>query len=291
MKIEVIQIDNEEKNEFEIRYNGNLQYRAKLPFISIREPFNLEKLRKIKIINLKGEEIYTTDYKYVENLQEEFIPLKYLVTGSQKFNQLLFTSESNIIKIYYEVKGIFDSRYVIEINDKKYFCYSIEDGYVRHFPIYDGELQVGEALKSNVLTDAKDEYWCYLKKGYEFLSYGIVSLLLYLDRSEYSSSYLVTKSYNLSKKSSYNKNNKFYDQEWVIKNFGYEFYKKVNNDVNFVKQKFKNPMKTWKEQWNSLALKEKKLLKFVLLAPWVMIAIVGSIIIIFFVFFLCINKL
>ena len=273
MKINVLQVESEGKNEFEIMYNDKLQYKAKLPFISINEPLNLEKLRSIKILDTNEKEIYTTDYKYVENLKEEFIPMKFLITGSQKFNQLLFTSNKNIIKIYYEEKAIWNNRYVIEINDKQYFCYSIEDGYIRHFPIYDGEIQIGEILKSNVVIDAKDEYCCYLKDDYENISDGIVALLLYLDRSEYSSSYLVNKSYNLSKKYSYNKTNKYYDKEWVKNNFGDEFYKKVDENVKLFKEKIKHPLKTSKEQFDSMSEKNKKLFLFILIAPWVVFII------------------
>lgn len=266
MKIDVLQIESEGKNEFEIKYNDILQYKAKLPFISINEPLNLEKLRSIKIFDLNENEIYTTKYKYIENFKEQFVPMKFLITGSQKFNQLIFISDKNTIKIYYEGKAIFNDRYVIEINDKKYFCYSIEDGYIRHFPIYDGEKQIGEALKSNIIIDAKDEYRCYLKDSYESLSDGIVALLLYLDRSEYSSSYLVNKSYYLSKKYSYNKTNKYYDKEWVKNNFGYEFYNKVDENIKLVKGKFKHPFKTFSEQWNSMSEKSKKIFQFGLIA-------------------------
>lgn len=286
MKIVVTQINNERKNEFEIKYNDVLKYKAKLPFISIDEPLDLEKIRKMKIVDLNNNEIYTTDYRYLENLKEEFVPLKYLVTGSQKFNQLLFISNNNTIKIYSEANELFYGKYVIEINDKKYFCYSIEDGYIRHFPIYDGETQIGEALKSNVVINEKDEYWCYLKEGYESFSDGIVALLLYLDRSEYSSSYLVGKSYSLYKKYSYDKTNKFYDKEWVKNNFGDEFYKKVNNDANLMKEKLKikNYVQTQKELWNSLSLKEKKFMKFVLIFPWALIFIISIIIMLAFIF-------
>ncbi len=274
MKINVLQVESEGKNEFEIRYNDALQYKAKLPFISINEPLNLEKLRSIKILDTNEKEIYTTDYKYIENFKEELIPMKFLVTGSQKFNQLLFTSENNTIKIYYEEKAIWDNRYVIEINDKQFFCYSIEDGYIRHFPIYDGEVQIGEALKSNVVVDGKDEYCCYLKDGYESLSDGIVALLLYLDRSEYSSSYLVNKSYNLSKNYSFNKTNKYYDKEWVKNNFGDEFYIKVDDNVKLIKEKIKHPLKTSKEQWDSMPEKNKTLLRLVIIIPLALIFIV-----------------
>lgn len=282
MKIEVKQVKSSGGNEFEVRYNDQLQYRAVLPFVSINDPFNLEKVREIKIFDISGNQVYKTDYGYIENFKEEFIPLKYLVTGSQKFNQLLFISNDKTIKVYYESKELFNSRYVIEIGDKKYLCYSIEDGYIRHFPIYDGDIQVGEALKSNVVVDAKDEYVCYLKDGYESLSDGIVSLLLYLDRGSYSSSYIVNKSYTLEKKFSYNKTNKFYDKEWVKNNFGDEYYRKVDNDVVLVKEKLKHPMKTWKEQQNSMSQTEKSMMNILIILPIIIIIIVGIIILVAF---------
>lgn len=280
MKIEIKQTKSTGANEFEIKYNNKLQYKASLPFISVKEPFNLEKIRGIKITDIDGNDIYTTDYKYIENLKEEFIPLKYLVTGSQKFNQLLFNSSKNTIKVYYEENEIWSNRYAIEINNKKYFCYSIEDGYIRHFPIYDGDIQIGEALKSNVVVDALDEYWGYLKDEYEGLCDGIVALLLYLDRNEYSSSYIVNKSYTLEKNISFNKTNKFYDKDWVKNNFDDEFYKKVDEEVTIVKEKLKHPFKTSKEQWNELSKKEKKILKFLLIGPWIGILVVGIFILI-----------
>lgn len=273
MKINLVQTIVDEKNQFEIMYDNILKYRAKLPFVSINEPLGLEKIRQIKVVDLNDKDVYTTKYNYIENLGEEFIPFKYLATGSQKFNQLSFVSNENDIKIYLEQKDIFDTRYVIDTGDKKYFVYSIEDGYIRHFPIYDGDTQIGEALKSNVIIDEKDEYLCYLKDGYESLADGVSALLLYLDRNEYSSSYIAVRSYRLEKKHSYSKNNKFYDKEWVKNNFGDEFYKKVDKDVEYAKVKFKNLKQTFKEQWNSLSSKDKKMMKFILLCPWVAIAV------------------
>ena len=78
MKIEIKQIKNTGSNEFEIRTDGKLVYVAKLPFVSIDEPFNLDKIGEIKITDINGKEIYSTDYKYIENLKEEFIPFKEL---------------------------------------------------------------------------------------------------------------------------------------------------------------------------------------------------------------------
>ena len=116
----------------------------------------------------------------------------------------------------------------MSLNDKQYYCYSIEDGYIEHFSIYDGDIQIGECLKSNIVLDGKDEYCYYLKDDYSSISDRIVALLLYFDRSSYSSSYLVNKFYTISKSYSYIKTNKYYDKEWVRNNFGDEFYKKVD---------------------------------------------------------------
>lgn len=280
MRIDVLQTQAEGKNEFLIKYDNVNQYVAKLPFVTINDPLNLEKLRQIAIYNLNGNQVYTTDYRYIENLKEEIIPFKFLFTGQQKFNQLLFCSNEKTIKIYHETNNIWEAKYVIEIYNKRFFCYSIEDGYIRHFPIYDGDIQIGEALKSNVVVDGKDEYYCYLKPGYEGLSDGIVSLMLYLDRSEYSSSYVVKKSYDLYKKFSWSRNNKFYDKNWVKNNFGDEFYRKVDNDVAFVKGKFKHPISTSNELIKSSSSNQKKTMILIFVVPWIIILLAIVIILI-----------
>ena len=58
------------------------------------------------------------------------------------------------------------------------------------------------------------------KDEYKNLADGVVALLLYLDRNEYSSSYVLNKTVSLYKSYSYNKNNKYYDPDWVKNNFG-----------------------------------------------------------------------
>ena len=287
MRIDVIQNSSTMNNEFDILYDGKLHYKSKLPFVTIKEPLGLEKIREIKIYDLNDDEVYTTDYKYVENKMEEFIPFKFLVTGSQKFNQLLFNSKNYAIKIYFEENAIWKNRYVIEMNSKKYFCYSVEDGYIRHFPVYDGEKQVGEILKANVVIDAKDDYCCYLKDEYKDIADGIVALLLYLDRSQYSSSYLVNKSLVLEKRYSYNKNNKYYDKDWVKNNFDSDYYDKVEKDITKIKSIIKSPSKLWKYQWGSLNKRDKVLMFIAVFGVWIIMAIV----LIVFLIITAVNKI
>ena len=79
MKIDVNQTTAEMQNEFEIYYNENLKYTAKFPFIKIENVFNIDMLREVKIYNLDGKIEYISDYNYLENLKEEFVPFNILL--------------------------------------------------------------------------------------------------------------------------------------------------------------------------------------------------------------------
>ncbi len=84
-----------EKNEFEILYENKSIYTATLSFINIIGSLNLENLRKIKVYNKNSNLKYKTEYNYVDNQLEEFIPFKYLITNFQKFYQLRFINQNN----------------------------------------------------------------------------------------------------------------------------------------------------------------------------------------------------
>lgn len=95
MLIDVNQTISEKKNEFEILYENKSIYTATLSFINIIGSFNLENLRKIKVYNKNSNLKYKTEYNYVDNQLEEFIPFKYLITNFQKFYQLRFINQNN----------------------------------------------------------------------------------------------------------------------------------------------------------------------------------------------------
>lgn len=95
MLIDVNQTISEKKNEFEILYENKSIYTATLSFINIIGSFNLENLRKIKVYNKNSNLKYKTEYNYVDNQLEEFIPFKYLITNFQKFYQPRFINQNN----------------------------------------------------------------------------------------------------------------------------------------------------------------------------------------------------
>jgi hypothetical protein len=82
------------------------------------------------------------------------------------------------------MKEVWNGYYVIKYKDVIYKCFSIEDGYIRHICIYKDEIQIAELLKPNVVIDGK------VMDEYNYLSDSLSLFALYLDRTEYNSSYL-----------------------------------------------------------------------------------------------------
>lgn len=250
MKIDVKQIKSEKSNNFEIYCNDKIQYRATLPFLSVRGFFDLDKIQEIKVFALNGEQIYTSFYDYLENKTEEFIPLKYLVTGSQKFNQIKFVNKknNNEILIYDEAEAIWKSYYNIKVGGKGYLGYSVADGYFIHICIYDGDTQVAEFLKPQIVTNGNDEYRIYLKDNYNHLADALALFALYVDRNGYNSSYLKAQGQQLRYSKTYSKTNKFYNPNWVKINFDsieyFESYeKKAQEIIDATKKQFKLVLK------------------------------------------------
>lgn len=248
MLIDVNQTISEKKNEFEILYENKSIYTATLPFIDIIGIFNLENLRKIKVYDKNNNLKYKTEYNYVDNQLEEFIPFKYLITNSQKFYQLKFINQNDNeddVSIFFEMKEVWNGYYVIKYKDVIYKCFSIEDGYIRHICIYKDEIQISELLKPNVVIDGKDEYRIYLMDKYNYLSDSLSLFALYLDRTNYNSSYLKNNSKNVSKKFSYSNVNKYYNPNWVKNNFNAEdYFNKINQEVNKTKNEIMKRFKT-----------------------------------------------
>lgn len=255
MKIRVKQKENNFKNEFEIFYNGELKYIAKVPSVSIDSPLQIEDLRKIRVNDLDDNIVYTTNYNYSLKKNNRYLPFKFLINGEQTFNQLLFVTKNRSIKVYYEENSELGNRYVIDVNSKQYYCYSVNDGYIRHFPIFYREKQVAEILKSNIAHN--DEYVCYIEKDYKIIRDGVALLTLYLDRSEYNSAYISDKS---NVELSDTTKNKYYDNDWVRVNFDNEFFDQVDEAVALLKEEEKK-LKKEKKTKVKKAKVEKKTVK------------------------------
>ena len=124
MLVTIQQTKSNIENLFEVSSNGQLLFQAKAPWMKISLPFNAEDLRELTFSNPAGEIVYTTRYKFIDNLVEESIPFKYLLTKGQRFGQFEIIGRNGSEGAFYVMQnGLFDSKFCIECSGKVYLGY------------------------------------------------------------------------------------------------------------------------------------------------------------------------
>lgn len=121
MLVTIQQTKANSENLFEVSSNGQLLFQAKAPWMKLSLPFNAENLRELTFSNPAGETVYTTRYKFIDNLVEESIPFKYLLTKGQRFGQFEIIGKDGSEGVFYVMQnGLFDSKFCIECMGKAY---------------------------------------------------------------------------------------------------------------------------------------------------------------------------
>ena len=129
MLVTIQQTKSNTENLFEVTSNGQLLFQAKAPWMKISLPFNAEDLRELTFSNPAGEIVYTTRYRFIDNLVEELIPFKYLLTKGQRFGQFEIIGRNGSEGSFYVMQnGLFDSKFCIECMGNAYLGYSLDRG-------------------------------------------------------------------------------------------------------------------------------------------------------------------
>ena len=167
MLVTIQQTKSNIENLFEVSSNGQLLFQAKAPWMKISLPFNAEDLRELTFSNPAGEIVYTTRYKFIDNLVEESIPFKYLLTKGQRFGQFEIIGRNGSEGAFYVMQnGLFDSKFCIECSGKVYLGYSLDKGRNNYVSIYDGVKQIAQITKPLTVTDNLDVYFFHIKDEY-----------------------------------------------------------------------------------------------------------------------------
>ena len=270
MIIKIEQTNANLKNKFEIKVNNELKYLAGTPWMNLNLPLDIENTRRCIMTTIDENICYTTSYNIIENISNTAIPMKWMFTGEQKSNIFNIYDNKNDIcgKFYKLTNGFLDTKYVIECNDYSLKSYDISIGKTRNISIYKDELQIAEIVKPLYTVDNLDSYYIFLLDQYSELEKIISFFTIFFDYQNYSNSgQLVYKKKEVKIRYSYNKNNKFYDKDWIIKNFR-------NEDVNDI---YREIEETRKETIKSI----KKTTKYILLLIaliWLVILIIFGII-------------
>lgn len=241
MKIEVKQIKNgsfNNTNEFEIKINNKLKYTAKLPhdiYLDINTGIPLIPAPKVKLESNKIEDIELFDLD--GNIKYNTVSID---------NEMTFESDTDKINFYSEKIVKNNYKTVLDINSKKYYIYKVEDGYLCHMPIYEGDIQIGEAIKINARQNENDIYYAFIKDDYEFISDGIILFLLKLDKkrdSHVNSRNMSLLYYDTQKKYTIDENNKYYDKNWIKYNVDKNDLIEIEDYINKTKERLSGSFK------------------------------------------------
>ena len=268
MRIDINPVTSKEGSEFAVFYNEKIEFKAVLPSISLDNPLYASKIEQIKLYDSNNVLEYETQIDFIKNIKQNNISLKYVLNSGQDINQLSFISEGNVYNVYYEEEKEF-KRYILEHNNRFFYIYPVEDGVIRHLPIYDHERQIGEGLNLCDTKEGNDEYRCFLKEEYCYLADGITCFLLFMDRNEYSSSY-ITDSQALNYD---NTNKEFYDKGWLSSNFQYTY----SNDED---ESYDNSIETKNYNLNT---NSKNKIYLIIGIIWIIVILLLFIMVLFFV--------
>lgn len=204
------------KNKFEIKVNGKSKYLAGIPWIELDKQLDVNKKGTL-IITKKDENIcYLTQYNRGQDLVKSFTPRR--LFPSKKKENFIFNikdSKNNNCGKFYRLKsGFLDTKYIIEYGEYILKCYDISRGKTQHILIYKNDTQIAEIIRKF----SKCEYYLFLLDEYSNLETILSFFVIYFDYK----SHFKSDTFDVSVTTveyTYNKNNKYYNKDWLTNNF------------------------------------------------------------------------
>ena len=215
------QVSSGAKISFDITNGENVIYKATQPSLNIRLPFELENSSALIMEKYDGTPIFTTKYSVIDNIVEEFVPFKFLITGGQRFNKFeVISNENHVGAIYKQTEKMMEcNKYHIEYQGKVFFVKEISIGMSNVLAIFLDERQIAQITKPLVTTANLDEYFLHLidEQYFEILAF----FAIYYDYQEYRNAGeailgKAKKSYSIE----YSIKKPEYDVDFIAKNFG-----------------------------------------------------------------------
>lgn len=234
MIINVKQTKSNFKNRFEIIVDNKLNYFAGTPWMKINMPANVDEVRTT-IITKDDESIcFKACYNIKENFTNSIIPMKWLFTGEQKkYIYNIFDGEEKLSAKFYElINGMLDTKYVMEYGEYTLKIYDVSVGKTRNLLVYNDDLQIAEIVKPLCSSNNLDSYYIFLLDEYSDLQVLISLVTILFDYINYSNSgEAVAYKEEVEVRYTYDKNNKFYNKEWLSSHFNEEDIKLIYNQM------------------------------------------------------------
>lgn len=215
----IIKVEQTKQNNFEIRINNELKY-----FSSMKNISGITNYRKGEgtITNIDGSSCYT------------LLPSKdfSVFSGKIKRKYSIFNSLNQNCGVFYKLKsGFLKSKHMIEYENYKLSCYSKCIGKTQNISIYDGENQIAQIINS---VQILENYYIFLLNEYTNLQ---TILSLFVSYFEYEEMYSDDTTGVVGVSYTYDRNNKFYNKNWIENNFNKEDIHLINEQIQKERKK------------------------------------------------------
>lgn len=222
MIAKIAQIKANGENRFEISNESGVLFYASTPWMNIKLPFNAENIRKLTMTDYSGKEIFTSSYSVIENALEEALPFKYFWAGEQQFAKYYLNGENGVEGSFYSRQdGFLDKKYCIEKDGRIILGYSIGKGKIEVISFYENEQQIAQLTKPLSVENNLDLYYLHLADEKDDLFPILAFFTIYYDyRYYHNNGQFVSGKERVSIEYTFDKNNKYYNQNWIKQQFG-----------------------------------------------------------------------
>lgn len=230
MILEVVQTKAAGENTFEVIQNDTVLYRGETTWL----PMGVDKVNKIKFSDPEGKLIFQSKYSVIENVAESSVPMKYVVTGEQKFGQYqIMNSADQPVGSFYEVQnGPMDIKLCISFGNRVILGYSRYIGTREVISIYENDVQIGQITRSLKVVNNLDSYFVHILPEYDEWHVLIAMFTIYYDYRFHNNSGQAFIGTSVNITYTYDKNNKKYNKNFIRENFGEEEHNRVESYLN-----------------------------------------------------------
>ena len=241
MIIEVRQTNANLKQEFEVYYDGNLQYTGRQSGLNSRSPswlfhpdgsvrFKSSENKKAHLRNRIFSWLFTL-FVLLVWLIFESVPLVMLaavmfvflfscIPNTTKVCNIYGSSDDLTARFQHITKGFLTGYYSMECNNRNYQLYTLDRSHYQYVSVYLNGTQIAQINKDLHTVNNRDSYTLCLLDEEAALADLLTMFILYFDNYEHSNR---NKVFVGSKKNwswSFSKTDRFFNETWLPSHFG-----------------------------------------------------------------------
>lgn len=223
MFVTIRQVRADSQNLFQVESEGQILFRAEMPWSGLSLPLQAEHLRKMTFTDAAGRELFHTRYNLLENTAQSLSRHKSWFGKPTKLAEYQIVDWNGRLlgSFYTQVDGALTSQLTISYGGRRYDCYHYGLGKVYVISVFEGARQIAQITKPLDTWDQLDVYYLHLEESSREVLPILSFFIIYVDAMKFNRAgqfmkYSVEKSWSRT----FNKNNRKYDPKWLENTFG-----------------------------------------------------------------------